>query len=183
MKLTPAKSKELLTILKGRFEKNIIRHKGPEWDNVEERLKANPEKLWSLSEMERTGGEPDLIGQDNKTGEYLFFDCSMESPKGRRSLCYDREALKARKDNKPENSAIDMANEMGIELLNEEEYRFLQSHGRFDTKTSSWIKTPPDIRRLDGAIFADFRYGHVFVYHNSAGSYYASRGFRGLLRV
>ncbi len=142
MKLTPEKSQKLMDVLKERFEKNIVRHKGLGWDAVQERLKTNPEKLWSLSEMERTGGEPDLVGQDNKTDEYLFYDCSIESPKGRRSLCYDREALNARKDNKPENSVIDMANEMGIELLNEEEYRYLQSHGRFDTKTSSWIKTP-----------------------------------------
>lgn len=183
MLLTPEKSEELLTVLKERFEKNISRHEILQWGNVMEKLEVNPEKLWSLGEMERTGGEPDVLGQQNKAGEIIFFDCSAESPTGRRSLCYDREALDARKDNKPENSAIDMAAAMGVELLNEEDYRYLQSYGKFDTKTSSWIRTPPDIRNLSGAIFADFRYGQVFIYHNSAGSYYASRGFRSFLRV
>ena len=159
------------------------RHKGLEWDKVKEKITADPEKLWSLNEMEITGGEPDVIAFDKKTGEYIFYDCSTESPKDRRSLCYDRDALNARKENKPKNSAIDMAAEIGIEILNEEQYRELQKLGNFDTKTSSWVKTPDDIRKLGGAVFCDFRYGNVFVYHNGAESYYAARGFRGLLRV
>jgi hypothetical protein len=174
---------ELLLVLKVRLEKNMNRHKGIEWTKVKERLEANTEKLWSLTEMERTGGEPDVVGYDKKTGEYIFYDCSAESPKGRRSLCYDREALESRKENKPENNAMDMAAAIGIELLTEEEYRELQKLGNFDTKTSSWLKTPSDIRKLGGAIFADYRYGNVFVYHNGAESYYAARGFRGSLRV
>jgi hypothetical protein len=173
----------LLSVLKVRFEKNMNRHKGLEWATVQAKLEANSEKLRSLGEMERTGGEPDVIGYDEKTGEYIFYDCSMESPKGRRSVCYDREALETRKEFKPENNAIDMAATMGIELLTEEQYRELQKLGNFDTKTSSWLKTPIDIRKLGGAIFADFRYGTVFVYHNGADSYYAARGFRGSLRV
>jgi hypothetical protein len=174
---------ELLGALKARFEKNMNRHKGLEWAKIQAKLEANTEKLWSLHEMERTGGEPDVVGHDKKTGEYIFYDCSAESPKGRRSVCYDREALEARKEHKPENSAIDMAAAMGIELLKEEQYRELQRLGNFDTKTSSWVKTPSDIRKLGGAIFADYRYGNVFVYHNGAESYYAARGFRGWLRV
>lgn len=174
---------ELLKTLKARFEKNMNRHKGLEWDKIQARLQANPEKLWSLSEMERTGGEPDVVGLDSKTGEYIFYDCSAESPKGRRSLCYDREALESRKEFKPESSALDMAADMGIELLSEEQYRELQKLGDFDTKTSSWVKTPSGIRKLGGAIFADFRYDNVFIYHNGAESYYAVRGFRGSLRV
>lgn len=176
---------ELLTVLKARFEKNMNRHKGIEWAKV--RAKLDPvcagEKLWSLNEMERTGGEPDVVGFDKKTGEYIFYDCSAESPKGRRSLCYDGEALEARKEYKPENSAIDMAVAMGIELLTEEQYRALQQLGKFDTKTSSWIKTPAEIRALGGAVFCDRRYDHVFTYHNGAESYYAARGFRGCLRI
>ena len=174
---------DLFGVLKARFEKNMNRHKGLTWANVQERLEANPEKLWTLNEMERTGGEPDVVGHDKKTGEYIFYDCSAESPKGRRSLCYDREALDARKEHKPESSAIEMAEAMGIELLTEEQYRELQKLGNFDTKTSSWVKTPSDIRKLGGALFADRRYDTVFVYHNSAPSYYAARGFRGSLRV
>jgi len=191
---------ELLRTLKTRFEKNMNRNKGIEWTKVEAKLKANTQKLWSLNEMERTGGEPDVVGYDNlpahlvpddseragkagKTGEYIFYDCSAESPGGRRSVCYDREALESRKENKPKNSAMDMAADMGIEILNEEQYRELQKLGGFDAKTSSWIKTPSDIRKLGGAIFGDYRYGNVFVYHNGAESYYAARGFRGLLRV
>ncbi|MCB0555459.1 MAG: DUF4256 domain-containing protein, partial [Phaeodactylibacter sp.] len=158
-------------------------HEGLEWAKVQAKLEANPEKLWALHEMERTGGEPDVVGHDIKTGEYIFYDCSAESPKGRRSLCYDRDAWEARKEHKPENNAMDMAAAMGIELLTEEQYRALQQLGDFDTKTSSWLKTPPEIRKLGGAIFADFRYSHVFVYHNGAESYYAARGFRGSLRV
>lgn len=173
----------LLKSLKARFEKNMNRHKGINWDKVQARLEADPEKLWSLSEMERTGGEPDVVGHDTSTGEYIFYDCTVESPKGRRSTCYDREALESRKEHRPENNAVDMATAMGIELLTEEEYRELQTLGNFDMKTSSWLKTPADIRKLGGAIFADFRYGHVFVYHNGAPSYYAARGFRGSLRV
>jgi hypothetical protein len=173
----------LLSILKDRFDKNPVRHKNLEWANVQAKLEANPEKLWSLNEMERTGGEPDVVGFDKNTNEYLFYDCSAESPKDRRSVCYDREALESRKENKPKNSALEMASEMGIELLTEEQYRELQQLGNFDTKTSSWIKTPAEIRKLGGAIFADFRYGTVFVYHNGAESYYAARGFRGLLKV
>ena len=174
---------ELLRALKARFEKNMNRHKGLEWAKVQAKLEANTEKLWSLNEMERTGGEPDVVGHDKKTGEFIFYDCSAESPKGRRSLCYDREALESRKKHKPENNAMDMAADMGIEIFTEEQYRELQKFGNFDTKTSSWVKTPADIRKLGGAIFADFRYGHVFVYHNGAESYYAARGFRSLLRV
>ena len=174
---------ELLRALQARFEKNMNRHKGLEWDKVQAKLEANPEKLWSLNEMERTGGEPDVVGHDKKTGEYIFYDCSAESPKGRRSVCYDREALESRKEHKPANSAADMVAAMGIELLTEEQYRELQKLGEFDTKTSSWVKTPSDIRKLGGALFCDRRYGHVFVYHNGAESYYAARGFRALLRV
>jgi len=174
---------ELLRALKGRFEKNMNRHKGLEWAKVQAKLEANTEKLWSLNEMERTGGEPDVVGYDKKTDECIFYDCSAESPKGRRSVCYDREGLESRKEHKPENNAIDMAAAMGIELLTEEQYRELQQLGNFDTKTSSWVKTPSDIRELGGALFADFRYGNVFVYHNGAQSYYGARGFRGSLRV
>lgn len=181
--LSPEQHEELLSALKARFEKNVSRHKGLEWAKVQTKLEANPDKLWSLNEMERTGGEPDVVGHDRTTGEYVFYDCSAESPKGRRSLCYDREALESRKEHKPENSAIDMAAAMGIEILTEEQYRELQKLGDFDTKTSSWMKTPAAIRKLGGAIFCDRRYDHVFVYHNSAESYYAARGFRGSLRV
>src|SRR6059036_1547174 len=181
--LPPEQLGALLRTLKARFEKNMNRHQGLQWTAFQARLEANPEKLWSLHEMERTGGEPDVVGHDKKTGEYIFYDCSAESPKGRRSLCYDREALESRKEHKPENNAIDMAAAMGIELLTEEQYRELQKFGNFDTKTSSWVITPLDIRKLGGAIFADFRYGHTFIYHNGAESYYAARGFRGSLRV
>jgi hypothetical protein len=186
--LSPAQLEELLSILKIRFEKNMHRHTGIEWSKVQSRLiEANKEKLWSLNEMERTGGEPDVVNHDKKTGEYIFYDCSAESPKGRRSICYDRKALESRKENKPANNAMDMAAAMGIELLTEEQYRQLQSYQmsgeNFDTKTSSWIITPDNIRKLGGALFADYRYGTVFVYHNGAESYYAARGFRGLLRV
>jgi hypothetical protein len=174
---------ELLNTLKDRFKKYMNRHKGLDWDTVQAKLEANPEKLWSLNEMERTGGEPDLVGHDKTTGEYIFYDCSAESPDGRRSLCYDREALESRKEFKPKNNVIDMAAEMGIELLTEEQYRELQKLGNFDLKTSSWVKTPDDIRKLGGAIFCDRRYNTVFVYHNGADSYYAARGFRGLLKV
>lgn len=174
---------ELLKVLKSRFEKNMKRHSGLEWSKVQAKLLANTEKLWSLNEMENTGGEPDVVGYDRQSDEYIFFDCSAESPNGRRSLCYDREGLESRKEFKPENSAIDMAAEMGIELLTEELYRELQKLGRFDTKTSSWLKTPSDIRKLGGSIFADFRYGTVFIYHNGAQSYYGVRGFRGSLKV
>ena len=174
---------ELLRALKTRFEKNMNRHKGLEWPKVQAKLEAKTEKLWSLSEMERTGGEPDVVGYDRKTDEYIFYDCSTESPKGRRSVCYDREALESRKEHKPENNAIDMAAAMGIEILTEEQYQELQKLGNFDGKTSSWLRTPSEIRELGGAISADFRYGRVFVGHNGAGSYYAARGFRGLLRV
>jgi hypothetical protein len=174
---------ELLKTLQARFEKNMNRHRGLEWVKVQARLEANTEKLRSISEMERTGGEPDVVGHDKKTGEYVFYDCSAESPKGRRSICYDREGLEARKEFKPKNNAIEMAAAMGIELLTEEQYRELQKLGHFDTRTSSWVKTPSDIRKLGGALFADRRYGTVFVYHNSAPSYYAARGFRGSLRV
>ena len=173
----------LLTTLKERFEKNMNRHEDLEWVQVQTKLEANPSKLWSLYEMESTGGEPDVVGYDNNTGEYIFYDCSAESPKGRRSLCYDREALEARKKHKPENSAVDMATGMGIELLTEEQYRELQSIGNFDLKTSSWVQTPENIRKLGGAIFCDRRYGTVFMYHNGADSYYAARGFRGSLKV
>jgi hypothetical protein len=174
---------ELLRVLKARFEKNLNRHKGLEWAKVQAKLEAHTEKLWSLNEMERTGGEPDVVGHDKKTGEYIFYDCSAESPKGRRSVCYDREGQESRKEHRPENNAIDMAASMGIELLTEEQYRELQKLGNFDLKTSSWVTTPSDIRKLGGALFCDRRYGNVFVYHNGAASYYAARGFRGSLRV
>jgi len=182
-KLSPEQGKELLNILKSRFERNMKRHKGLEWNKVQARLDANAEKLWSLNEMERTGGEPDVAGYDKKTGEYIFYDCSEQSPAGRRSICYDRKALESRKEHKPKNSALDMAADMGIELLSEAQYRELQKLGNFDTKTSSWIVTPAEIRKLGGAIFADFRYDTVFIYHNGAESYYAGRAFRGWLKV
>ena len=182
-KLSTSQSEELISILKTRFEKNMKRHKGIDWAKVQARLEAKPEKLWSLNEMEMTGGEPDVVSVDKKTGEYIFFDCAAESPKGRRSVCYDHEALEKRKENKPENSAMEMAKDMGIELLNEEQYRQLQQLGEFDLKTSSWIITPPAIRKLNGALFCDRRYDTVFVYHNGAESYYAARGFRGWLSV
>ena len=181
-KLTAQQQNDLLETLQARFEKHAKRHKGLAWDDVAERLKKHPQKLWSLHEMERTGGEPDVIGHDKKSGEILFCDCSAESP-DRRSLCYDREALDSRKENKPAGSAMEMAEEMGIELLNEEQYRDLQKLGAFDLKTSSWLATPPEIRKLGGAIYGDRRYDRVFVYHNGASSYYAARGFRGLLKV
>jgi|SRR5215471_15660044 len=181
--LSPEQRKNLLSALKARFEKNMNRHKGVEWSKVQTKLEANPEKLWSLNEMERSGGEPDVVGHDKKTGEYIFYDCSAESPKGRRSLCYDREALDARKEAKPKDSAIDVATAIGIEILTEEQYRELQKLGNFDAKTSSWVKTPSDIRKLGGAVFCDRRYDTVFLYHNGAESYYAARGFRGSLRV
>jgi hypothetical protein len=181
--LTPEQREELLRALKARFEKNMGRHKGLGWAKVQAKLEADAEKLLSLNEMERTGGEPDVVGHDNKTGEYVFYDCSAESPKGRISVCYDREALEARKEHRPENNAIDMAAAMGIEILTEEQYRELQELGNFDTKTSSWVKTPDDIRKLGGALFCDRRYGKVFTYHNGAESYYSARGFRGSLRV
>jgi hypothetical protein len=186
--LSPEQREELLRTLKARFEKNMNRHKGLDWVNVQANLETSPvryrdKKLWALHEMERTGGEPDVVGFDKTTGEYIFFDCSAESPKGRRSVCFDREALESRKEHKPENNAMDMAAAMGIELLTEEQYRELQKLGNFDTKTSSWLKTPSAIRKLGGAIFADFRYGSVFVYHNGAESYYAVRAFRGSLRI
>jgi hypothetical protein len=181
--LSPEQSEELLSTLKARFEKNIGRHKGIEWAKVQGKLEGNAEKLWSLNEMELSGGEPDVVGCDVKTGEYLFYDCSAESPKGRRSLCYDREALDARKEFKPADSVVDMAAAMGIELLSEQQYRELQELGKFDLKTSNWVKTPADIRKLGGAIFCDRRYDTVFMYHNGADSYYAARGFRGSLRV
>jgi hypothetical protein len=183
MELSAEQHEELLRALKARIEKNMNRHQGLEWAKVQAKLEANPGKLWSLNEMERTGGEPDIVGHDKKTGEYIFYDCSVESPKGRRSLCYDHEALESRKDHKPENNAIDMAAAMGIELLTEEQYRDLQELGNFDLKTSSWVKTPANIRKLGGAIFCDYRYDTVFVYHNGAESYYAGRGFRGSLRA
>lgn len=181
--LSHEKGEELLEILKTRFEKNKTRHKDLEWEKIQIKLKNNAEKLWSLNEMESTGGEPDVVDYDSKTNEYIFFDCAIESPSGRRSYCYDRKALDARKANKPQNNAIEAASVMGIEILSEEQYRFLQELGKFDMKTSSWILTPDDIRNHGGAIFADFRYGQVFVYHNGADSYYAARGFRGSLRV
>ncbi|ONK21356.1 hypothetical protein BLX87_22200 [Bacillus sp. VT-16-64] len=174
---------ELIKTLKARFDKNMERHEGLDWAKVQEKLEANPVKLWSLNEMEKTGGEPDVVGHDEKKDEYIFYDCSVESPKGRRSACYDREAQESRKKHKPENNAIDMATAMGIELLTEEQYRALQKLGTFDQKTSSWVQTPADIRELGGALFCDYRFGHVFVYHNGADSYYAARGFRGSLRV
>jgi hypothetical protein len=181
--LSAQQNEELLETLKIRFGKNMSRHKGIEWANVQARLESQPEKLWVLDEMESTGGEPDVVGQDQKSGEYIFFDCSTESPKDRRSLCYDRQAWESRKANKPESTAMDMAAEMGIELLSEEEYQELQTLGNFDLKTSSWLKTPPNVRKLGGAIFGDQRFGRVFIYHNGADSYYAARGFRGSLRV
>lgn len=181
--LSPGQRESLLRTLKVRFEKNLNRHKGLEWAKVQGKLEANTEKAWSLHEMERTGGEPDVVGQYKKTGEYTFCDCSAESPKGRRNVCYDREALESRKEHKPENNAIDLAAAIGIELLTEGEYRELQKLGNFDTKTSSWVKTPSEIRKLGGAIFCDRRYDTVFMYHNSAESYYSTRGFRGLLRI
>ena len=182
-KLSAEQRDKLLSILKIRFDKNMGRHKGLDWANVLVKLEANPTKLWSLNEMEKSGGEPDVVGLDKKTGEYIFYDCSAESPNGRRSICYDHEALESRKEHKPANSAIQMAEDMGIEILTEEQYRELQKLGKFDTKTSSWIKTPAEIRKLGGAIFADYRYGNVFIYHNGAESYYAARAFRGSLRV
>lgn len=181
--LAPEQQNDLINLLKIRFEKNMNRHKDLEWAQVQTRLESSLEKQWSLQEMESTGGEPDVIGLDLKSGEYLFFDCAAESPKGRRSLCYDREGLESRKEHKPKNNAVDMAASMGVELLTEEQYRELQQLGNFDTKTSSWLKTPSDIRDLGGAIFGDFRFGHVFIYHNGAQSYYSARGFRGALRV
>jgi hypothetical protein len=182
-KLEATQRQTLLETLKDRYESNLARHEGIRWATVQARLEDEPAKLWSLGEMERTGGEPDVVGHDRKAKAYLFVDCSKETPSGRRSVCYDREALEARKKNKPENSAVQMASDMGAELLTEEEYRSLQELGEFDTKTSSWLRTPPDIRKLGGAIFGDFRYGTVFVYHNGAESYYAARGFRCCLRV
>lgn len=181
--LSAQQREELLKTLKTRFEKNMNRHKNLDWSKVQAKLEANPEKLWSLNEMETTGGEPDVVGFDKKSGEYLFYDCSAESPKDRRSVCYDREALDARKENKPKNSAMDMAAAMGIELLTEAQYRDLQKLGNFDLKTSSWVKTPSEIRKLGGALFCDRRYNQVFLYHNGADSYYAARGFRGCLSV
>lgn len=182
-KLSSSESDELLKKLKDRFDKNTNRHEGIEWNKVQTKLEANPEKLWSLNEMERTGGEPDVVHYDKNTDEYTFYDCVEESPKERRSLCYDRQALDARKENKPKNSVMDLATAMGITLLSEEQYRELQKLGKFDTKTSSWVETPAEIRKLGGAIFADFRYGTVFIYHNGAESYYAVRGFRGALKI
>jgi hypothetical protein len=181
--LSKKQREEILKALRSRFEKNLSRHKGLEWSEVQAKLEANAEKLWSLSEMERTGGEPDLVGYDKKTGEYIFYDCSEESPKGRRSLCYDREALDSRKENKPKGSAMGLAVAMGVELLTEEQYRELQKLGNFDTKTSSWVKTPSEIRELGGALFCDRRFNTVFLYHNGAETYYAARGFRGALKI
>ena len=181
--LSPDQREALLGTLKARFEKNMNRHKGLEWAKVQAKLEANPEKLWSLNEMENTGGDPDVVGHDKKAGEFAFYDCSAESPSGRRSVCYDREGLESRKEHKPANSAMDLAAAMGVELLTEDEYRELQKLGTFDAKTSSWLKTPPDIRKLGGAIFGDWRYGRVFVYHNGAQSYYGARAFRAALRV
>ena len=180
---TQKQGEELIHTLKTRFEKNMNRHKGLAWAKVQAKLEANPEKMWSLSEMESTGGEPDVVGYDKKSNEFIFYDCSAESPKGRRSLCYDAEALESRKEHKPKDSAMNMAAAMGVEILSEEQYRELQKLGTFDSKTSSWVKTPADIRKLGGAVFCDYRYGHVFVYHNGAESYYAARGFRGSLKV
>ena len=182
-KLSPEQYAELLRIIKARYEKNMNRHKGLTWDKLQARLEAATDKLWSLHEMERTGGEPDVVGYDKRTGEFIFYDCSAESPGGRRSLCYDRQGLESRKEHKPENNAIDMAAAMGIELLTEEQYRELQALGNFDSKTSSWVKTPSPVRKLGGALFCDRRYNRVFVYHNGAESYYAARGFRGMLKV
>jgi hypothetical protein len=181
--LSPAQREELLNALQTRFEKNMKRHEGLAWASVKARLEAHAEKLWSLQEMEATGGEPDVVGQDSKTGEYVFFDCSPQSPKGRTSLCYDREALDSRKEHKPKNSAVDLAEAMGIELLTEAQYQELQKLGDFDTKTSSWVRTPPEMRKLGGALFGDKRFGRVFFYHNGAESYYGARGFRGWLKV
>ena len=181
--LNSEQTEELLNILQTRFEKNMQRHQGIEWVKIHERLKSNADKLWSINEMDITGGEPDIVGYDQNTDEFIFMDCSVESPVGRRSICYDREGLESRKENRPENNAIDMATEMGIEILSEEQYRALQKLGKFDAKTSSWIKTPDEIRKLGGALFSDFRYGTVFVYHNGAQSYYAARAFRGSLRL
>lgn len=181
--LSADQKEALLDVLRVRFEKNMNRHKGLEWNKIQEKLEANPQKFYALDEMERTEGEPDVVGYDANTKEFVFFDCSPESPKGRRSICYDHEALEKRKENKPKDSAINLASEMGIEILNEEQYRELQKLGEFDTKTSSWIATPAAIRKLGGAIFADFRYKTIFIYHNGADSYYAARGFRGSLRV
>ncbi|MDV2989736.1 MAG: DUF4256 domain-containing protein [Dehalogenimonas sp.] len=181
--LSPAQHQELLITLEARFKTNFSRHKGLEWDKIQRKLEASPEKLWSLSEMERTGGEPDVVGYDDKTGEYIFYDCSPESPKDRRSASYDREALESRKEHQPKNSAVDLATAMGIELLTEAQYRELQGLGEFDTKTSSWIQTPPEIRKLGGALFGDRRFDTVFIYHNGAESYYAARGFSGRLKV
>jgi hypothetical protein len=181
--LSAKQREELFSILKARFEKNMHRHKGIEWAKVQSKLESDHEKLWSLNTMEETGGEPDVVGFDKKSGEYIFCDCSAESPAGRRSVCYDHEALEKRKEHKPKNSAMKMAADMGIEILTEEQYRELQELGKFDTKTSSWIRTPANIRKLGGALFCDYRYGHVFVYHNGAESYYAARGFRGCLMV
>jgi len=181
--LSPRQREELLKILQARFEKNMDRHRSLEWGKIQAKLEAHAEKLWSLNEMERTGGEPDVVGHDKRTGEYIFYDCSAESPKDRRSFCYDREALESRKENKPQGNALDMAAAMGIELLTEEQYRELQKVGNFDTRTSSWVKTPLDIRKLGGALFCDRRYNTVFLYHNGAESYYAARGFRGSLKV
>ena len=181
--LPSKQQEELLNVLKSRFEKNMNRHKDIKWSDVQTKLLSNSDKLWSLNEMEKTGGEPDVIGYDKKSNEYIFCDCAVESPTGRRSTCYDKEGQESRKEHKPENNAVDMATSMGIELLTEEQYRDLQQLGKFDAKTSSWIKTPDNIRKLGGALFADYRYGQVFVYHNGAQSYYAARGFRGLLIV
>jgi hypothetical protein len=181
--LLPEQRDELLKTLKDRFDKNMNRHQGMEWAKVLTRLETNAEKLWSLDDMEITGGEPDVVGYDDKTGEYIFYDCSAESPKGRRSVCYDQEALESRKEHKPKDSAVGMAADMGIDILSEEEYRELQNFGKFDTKTSSWLKTPDNIRKLGGAIFGDYRYDTIFLYHNGAESYYAARAFRGALRV
>jgi hypothetical protein len=182
-KLSPDQSRELLSLLKARFENNMNRHTGLEWIQIASKLEMSPQKMWSLDRMEKTGGEPDVIGYDKDTGEYLFADCSPETPGDRRNLCYDGEALEKRKEFKPGGSAVDMAAEMGIELLSEDQYKALQSLGKFDTKTSSWLKTPPEIRKLGGALFGDRRYNHVFIYHNGAQSYYAVRGFRGMLRI
>lgn len=181
--LSPDQSAKLLETLKARFEQNMDRHKNMDWDKLKERLENNPQKLWSLHEMERTGGEPDVVGYDQETGAYIFFDCSKESPEGRRSVCYDREGLESRKQHKPKDNAVDLATAMGVEILTKVQYRELQKLGDFDTKTSSWILTPTEIRKLGGALFADFRYGNVFIYHNGAQSYYAARGFRGSINL
>jgi Protein of unknown function (DUF4256) len=181
--LSPKQAEELIRVLKARFEKHMNRHEGLKWAGVQAKLESNPERLWSLSEMERTGGEPDVVGHDKKTGEYIFFDCSAESPRGRTSLCYDREALDSRKEFKPKDNALDVAAAMGIEILTEDEYRQLQGLGHFDAKSSSWVKAPDDMRKLDGGLFGDRRFGRVFLYHNGVQSYYSGRGFRGSLRV